>query len=686
MSIRFQELTDKKHVTILMLCIGFVQIAGYYLAGMLASPDGTMAVPQPDTFLYCQAARRIVEGHPFSFSEGTAVSTGTTSVLYPFILAIPYALGATGDSLFMAGFWLNALFYLIFLVGWGQALWHWLEHPWTRLTAALLLALSGQPAFCAMAQSDIGCWMAVSALLAWGLAANKPALYGSVLILAPWVRPEGMVCIIAFGMILAIRLSFRQKCNTCPSPRVTWVILVLSILSAIGVFAFNYALTGHAQFSSVANKGYFTTFPFAGAISQTANDLLAILNSYLLGLSTSVPRSLILPVILAAVFIWFGLLAHPWRNPNKHNFCLLILAAFGGIVTVAQSGWQGTNFDRYLAWIFPIYILFLAEGLTVFANQHIHSLPGFFIPIIACFLFFTGSSFVSMCQFNQGASTTDRLRLFASEINTSLPKSASVASFGACGIAYKLGQRNYCHLSGIYSPEYFAKTESAAFEILKNQQKNRFDYWFLMPEQSTIIPQAYRTACYGENVLTGPDGFEVRQANWAAFDHANIHHVKIPNKLHLVCRVDIGYEKDEQATDYEVIDRYGRPKMDPFTIVDNLAGKPAIDAARLLVGGDAMTLPLEAGKDALVVMRTYPTRTVTYKRYGGNVSSDYTFANPLKINAYIDNEAVTTLSICYATNGFSDVSFRLPGSAIKKSPCRLSLLGDHIVAGYWFYQ
>ena len=137
------EFSTKKNMTILMLCIGLVQIAGYYLAGMFASPDGSMAVPQPDTLLYCQAARRIVEGHPFSFSEGTAVSTGTTSVLYPFILAIPYALGATGDALFMAGFWLNAIFYLIFLFGWGQTLWQWLERPEARLMAMLLLVLSG---------------------------------------------------------------------------------------------------------------------------------------------------------------------------------------------------------------------------------------------------------------------------------------------------------------------------------------------------------------------------------------------------------------------------------------------------------------------------------------------------------------------------------------------------------------
>ena len=59
------KLTSRRTLTALMLCIGLLQVAGYYLAGMLASADGNMAVPQPDTLLYCQAARRIVEGHPF---------------------------------------------------------------------------------------------------------------------------------------------------------------------------------------------------------------------------------------------------------------------------------------------------------------------------------------------------------------------------------------------------------------------------------------------------------------------------------------------------------------------------------------------------------------------------------------------------------------------------------------------
>ena len=685
MSIRYQELTDKKHVTILMLCIGLVQIAGYYLAGILASPDGSMAVPQPDTLLYCQAARRIVEGHPFSFSEGTAVSTGTTSVLYPFILAIPYALGATGDSLFMAGFWLNALFYLVFLFGWGQALWHWLEHPWARLTAALLLALSGQPAFCAMAQSDIGCWMAVSALLAWGLAANNPALYGPVLILAPWVRPEGMVCIIAFGTIMIVGKWIRALRGEDSHGRANWVILVLSIFSTAGVFMLNYALTGHAQFSSVANKGYFKMLPLTDAVIRTANDLLELVNNYLLGLSTSMPRNFIFPVMLAAVFIWLGLLVHRWRTQAR-SLSVLLLAVFGGVFTVAQSGWQGTNYDRYLAWILPIYLIFLAEGLYYFTEKYRHKLPGSLIPMGACFLFFSCSALVSVYHLNQGATKTDRIRLFADEIAVNLPPQASVGSFGASGVAYRLGKRPYHHLSGLYSPQFFVKTTAASFEILKNNPSTRFDYWLLLPEQSTAVPDMYRTVCYGENVLTGPDGYEMRKANWSAFDHAGRPHLEVPQDKNLVCRIDVGHEADENAVDYEVIDRYGRPPTDPFVIIDKLADKYAIDSARLLTGGDAATLPLQKGKDVFVIMRTYPRHTETRIHEGGKVTCEYEFANPLKLNVKIDERDIDPILISYATNGFSEVSFTLPGRAIENTPCRLSLLGDHIASGYWFYQ
>ena len=70
-----------RHIAALLFFLGAFQIAGYYLAGALVRSDGGFAVPQPDTMLYCQAARRIAEGHPLSFSAGEAPTTGTTSHL-----------------------------------------------------------------------------------------------------------------------------------------------------------------------------------------------------------------------------------------------------------------------------------------------------------------------------------------------------------------------------------------------------------------------------------------------------------------------------------------------------------------------------------------------------------------------------------------------------------------------------
>ena len=245
----------------------------------------------------------------------------------------------------------------------------------------------------------------------------------------------------------------------------------------------------------------------------------------------------------------------------------------------------------------------------------------------------------------------------------------------------------YKHVLGIYSPEFHVKTEVAALEILKNDPKTRFDYWFLRPDFITSALGNHLNECCGENIITGPNGMEIRKASWGVFDWARHPKADIPKEKKLICRLDIGHEADEDATDYETIDRYGRPSTPPFLIVDALSGKTAIDAARLIVGGDAMSLShVQAGKDITVVMRTYHKWTEKRTDGSGQNSSEYVFANPLKMNVAIDGQVTQQVSLPYSTNGFSDVSFQISGSSIRQAPCRVAFLGDHIVAGYWFYQ
>lgn len=681
-----RDFPSRKNLLVLILCIGLIQIAAYYVSGMLATQDGCMAVPQPDTLLYCQAARRIVDGHPFSFSEGTAVSTGTTSILYPFLLAVPYALGATGDSLLTAGFLLNAAFYLVFLLGWGVAILEWVEEQRPRLVAMLLLSLAGQPAYCCMAQSDIGCWLAVSGLLAAGLARGRFLFYGPMLLLAPWIRPEGMICVFGYAVVLCSLLLFGRfmKCGPkVEKPGLKLGFLGLAFLSVMGVFAFNYLLTGHAQFSSVANKGYFKLLPFSSACYRTAADLLSMLKELALGSSSTLPRGLFSLPVLSGLFFLVGVFAFPWKNRKVTSLLIVCTSISGGILTVAYSGWQDTNMDRYISWSFPLLILFTAFG-CVFLSNHMPPKTPRWLPVLALVLFSAGSSSVLWCIFHRSSTVNDLTRQFIRECEHVLPPHASIGGWGNCGVVYHLSPRRFAHICGIYSPEFQTEPHQAhSIAVLKYEPQNRFDYWFGESSGLNFV-SSDKDVLLGEAVAVGPNGLELRKARWEAWNVAPLH---VPSNLTLVASLRPAYVKDERLFSYEVIDRYGRPPTVPFIRTDTLEGRKLIECGRVLVGGDEMSIPLSTNRDLHVVMRTLPRQTAdSYSGGGGLRSDEYAFKNPLVIRLRVDSQDLGPTRLSYATNGFSDVSFTIPAAAITKSPSRISFLGDHITCGYWFYQ
>src|SRR5574344_1151937 len=344
----------KRNLILLALLIGIVQVVGYYLSAILSGSSGLVPIAQPDTLLYCQAARRIAEGAPFSFSVGTLPSTGTTSVLYPFVLAIPYALGATGDSLISAGFWLNGLFYLVFILGWALAADGLMESKQAKTLAVLSLAIFGQSAYSALSQCDIGLWMAVSAMLAYALLVNRFWLLAVMLLIAPWVRPEGLFCGMAFFFV-----SFAAR----KLDRRGWILLFAWLASVLGVFALNYLLTGHAQFSSVADKGYFKQYSFAVAVHATLQDALEMMRDVLMGQTGMIPRGLISFPVVGALLFALGVNAHDWKRSESWRLIAWLLAVGLGFLSVAQSGWQGTNMDRYCAWLLPAVVVLCAEGV-----------------------------------------------------------------------------------------------------------------------------------------------------------------------------------------------------------------------------------------------------------------------------------------------------------------------------------
>jgi hypothetical protein len=58
--------------------------------------SGFWSAPLDDVFIHFDFARSIVRGHPFEWSSGAGYSSGGTSLLYPFVLALGIPLGFDG--------------------------------------------------------------------------------------------------------------------------------------------------------------------------------------------------------------------------------------------------------------------------------------------------------------------------------------------------------------------------------------------------------------------------------------------------------------------------------------------------------------------------------------------------------------------------------------------------------------
>lgn len=673
---------NKREISLfrLMLCICLFQIAAYWFAGSMANDECVLAIPQPDTPLYYQAARRIAEGFPFSFSHGTKVCTGTTSVMFPFVLAVPYALGFSGDSLIVAGFVLNALFYLVFIFCWSVATGRWIDRRDVQILTAALLALSGHCAYVTFAQSDIGLWLAVSALFAAALATKKKWLVAVCLIIGPWIRPEGMVCVIAYGMIAILRLAvdktYRRDCALLDIG-----LSALGFLSVVGVFGLNYGMTGEAQFSSVANKGYFAMFPFAQAVFLSIRDFIAIIKEMFLGLPIQMPRDVMTVPVLGAILVIFGIVYKEWKlNSDIFGFIVYVCASLGGLAIVSSSAWQGTNMDRYLAWVQPVYIMFVALGAAEIGDR----LPSRMnrLPMVGLLIFYVVGAVCSPAIFNMACKETDHMRFFSHACDEIMPKGASMGSYGCCAVSYFCSPRRNAHLTGIYSPEFSAKTDVGNFEILCNEPQTRFDYWFTESYLNSMIGKKGMSKL-GNPVLSGPDSITLVKADWSAFDDTSN---DVLNGKHLVDKIDVGYEKDEKRSDYRILMRWGYEEFSPFVQGGMLDDKFIFDGARVVLGGDEMSVSLMPSKDVEILLRTWPSHLVR-RNTGVSISElDCSFDGRIAINVTLDGEIVGCATVTCKTNSFSETSFIIPGDLIKNETARIGFMGDHIACGYWFYQ
>lgn len=182
-----------------------IVLAYLTISRILAETGGIPAAALDDSYIHFQFARSFASGSPFTYSPSDAPVPGATSVLWPLLLALPYALGANGHAIVWFAWFYG--FVSLGLLAWeARRMAERLCSPLTAWGAALLVCAFGP-----------NTWFAASGMevvpLAWLLlrSARRAAEWWeegdeggrsspgrrrelvALAFLSPLMRPEGML-------------------------------------------------------------------------------------------------------------------------------------------------------------------------------------------------------------------------------------------------------------------------------------------------------------------------------------------------------------------------------------------------------------------------------------------------------------------------------------------------------------
>jgi hypothetical protein len=299
------------------------------ISGVLAKV-GHPAAALDDAYIHFQYARAIAEGHPFRYHAGDPISTGTTSLLWPVLLAPFHLIGFHENALLWPA-WI-----LSFLALGG------LSYEAYRLTAPLTGRAAAAGAAAMVLAFGGFLWCAASGMevlpFAWAIAACtrraaewaetpadqrttrrlRPLL--AIAVVTPLLRPEGSITAVAVAIVVALfppapaRISPRAR---------AWSLAFVA--AALGPTLLLLLLTGRTASTTAEVKLLFGN-PYHPALATAAGNARTLFGTILDGEVWSaefLPRG-------GALFAGAGLVAIAWRGAATRAYVraslILVLA------------------------------------------------------------------------------------------------------------------------------------------------------------------------------------------------------------------------------------------------------------------------------------------------------------------------------------------------------------------------
>lgn len=614
---------------------------------MHQATGGRWILPIDDAYIHQQYAVQAARGRPFQYDDQASRSSGATSLLYPFVLAIAWRAGLQGDLLSAFAFALGAACLLgsaLVMTRIASQIWSSLgldrasiRPMWVGLLPALLLT-NGALVWGFLSGMEGGLFTLFLLATLDAFLARKPrwtALYAGLLALT---RPEGLILV----GLLALVAGAGKLWGKHTEARWSWCYLLPLVLGMLQP-VLNLALTGSLTANGMRAKSWLYNVPRwpLPILRSVANTALEIWAALLTGLETQDLRGLpgsalrapsqvmlYMPPLLAAAGIVY-LTAKVVRDGRRGRFewpLLVLLWIVGGLMATALMGTASWHYHRYQLPFFALGLLAGAVAVAVLtcrpgARRHAEHAFFFALAVLLSCSIWSMPGFV--WRYREAVRTTLNQQVRLGEwIKANLPPGVVVGVHDAGAIAY-FGERPIYDLVGLAAPPVNSSAwRNGSGSVYEQMERSAHppDY-FAIYDDVYALPYFVNTNVFqrelfraeAENtarVAAASDRQIVFAADWSLRDSGdNPYQSCVLTRVResqLVDSLDVADLVAERAHGYrwwQTRVKTGFPS-DAFQLTYHLPPHSEVmDGGRLITGGEAFELRTVPGQDALLVGR-----------------------------------------------------------------------------------
>jgi hypothetical protein len=637
---------------------------------------GSMGLPLDDSYIYLTYAKQFGRAQPFTYFPGGGYSAGSTSVLWPMLLAPFWTLGARGHALVWVSFGLCAALYAAVAVGCYRLVAMLRDRLSGFLCGALVLAIAPL-AWCSLSGMEVAfasaLLVATLLLLAREAADGRPSgLLVGCLAATTLARPEATLLV---GAIVGVRVAQRLRARAWRGAARWLVPLVPVTLWLVA----NKLLAGNFFPNTGVAKSHFYLPGFDWTYWR--DTVVALSGQMMRGLFWESASPLVWPRLVAVLFlVGAARVAYwAWRENKLLVGALVISSPFVMMFAViASSGlWSFQNY-RYIAPALPLLLIPVAIALAP-AGSSPALRRAWHAGAIALVLLFARAAWprlvADMRLFAQGAMDTNtQVVAIGKYLHRKLPD-ASVLFHDAGAIAYYGDGRVYDMLGLVTNHQAAIANHGpgARFEFLESlpveRRPTHFAYypgWMGTTELfgDVLLHTTLRPAIEARR-LVGDRDMQLLVADW---DHVGTGERPLNDHTgwSVVDRVDVADLASERAHDWS--GRMGRRRFgDPtarWSIVErSTASGLVIDGGRTIrAGGERFSVHVDPGKPTRIVLRTGGQRSYPWHE---------TIDKPITLALFAGNKQLGQLAIGPPTGPFAELTFNLPAHALPAGDAQL---------------